>query len=102
LDKLQSEETKSIEISKIISTLVKEGASLEGRDFVLATLGLDSLQVIHLIRNIKKTFNVLLNYKQILDDKASVRSLATVVDDALAGISGEQSSSSENSVGSSL
>lgn len=88
---LDRNETKATAISNKIADLVSRGddsmrKALEGREFTIASTGLDSIQVISLSSFIQQSYGVNVPVGKILDGKTSVRSLSALIDN---GINGE-------------
>lgn len=84
LPALTAGEEIALAISKKIATLVSRGdimrqASLEGREFTVASTGLDSIQVISLIGFLKEKYKTTVPVRKILNGKTTIRSLASLV-----------------------
>ena len=59
--------------------------SLDGTNFLLAAVGLDSIKVIKLIMFIRQRFGVKLHLDVLMDPNATIRSVGTSVEDIVAG-----------------
>lgn len=89
-DLLSKENVIAREIcSKILSMVAQPGSkffdSLNGSNFSLAAVGLDSIQVISLTMFIRQRFGVKVHLDTIVNPKSTVRSVANSVETLLAG-----------------
>ncbi|KAH8432008.1 uncharacterized protein LDX57_009655 [Aspergillus melleus] len=85
-DTLRPEEEKALAISGKIAQLVnRDDTPLQGRDFNISSMGIDSVQVISLASFIKKTYNVKVDVSRILDGQMTVRSLVQFIEAELSG-----------------
>ena len=87
---LDRHETKATAISSKVAELAARGddamrKALEGREFTIASTGLDSIQVISLGSFIQQSYGVNVPVGKILDGKTSVRSLAGLIDNGING-----------------
>ncbi|RAH71302.1 amino acid adenylation [Aspergillus aculeatinus CBS 121060] len=86
---LRPDEGKALAISNKIASLVSRDDSssipLQGHDFNIASMGIDSVQVISLASFIKQTYGVKVDVSRILDGQMTVRSLAALLDAELTG-----------------
>ncbi|PYH42447.1 amino acid adenylation [Aspergillus saccharolyticus JOP 1030-1] len=83
---LRPDEGKALAISNKIASLVnREGSPLQGKDFNVSSMGIDSVQVISLASFIKQTYGVTVDVSRILDGQMTVRSLAALIDSELTG-----------------
>lgn len=86
ISNLRANETKALAISKKIDSLVsREDTPLEGRDFNIASMGIDSVQAISLASFIKQHYNVKVDVGRLLDGHMTVRGLSTLIDAELSG-----------------
>jgi acyl carrier protein len=82
---LRPTETRAIALSHKVADLVSRGQdsvreALESRDFDIAAVGIDSIGIIDLISFIKRTFQIIIGFDQILDSQTTIRSLAALID----------------------
>ncbi|RAH79137.1 hypothetical protein BO86DRAFT_436606 [Aspergillus japonicus CBS 114.51] len=87
---LRPDEGKALAISHKIASLVSRddaggGSPLQGHDFNIASMGIDSVQVISLASFLKQTYGVKVDVSRILDGQMTVRSLAALLDAELTG-----------------
>ncbi|PYH89482.1 hypothetical protein BO71DRAFT_465073 [Aspergillus ellipticus CBS 707.79] len=83
---LRPDEGKAMAISNKIAALVnRDDSPLQGRDFNISSMGIDSVQVISLASFIKQTYGVKVDVARILDGQMTVRSLAAFIDAELTG-----------------
>ncbi|KAJ5894898.1 hypothetical protein N7495_006589 [Penicillium taxi] len=89
---LRADETNAIAISKKINSLLRrEDTTLEGHDFNLSSMGIDSVQVISLVNFIKQTYGVKVDVVRVLDGEMTVRGLAAWIETELSGsVQGKQ------------
>lgn len=75
--------------SKIVSMVTQHGSkffdSLDGLDFPLAAVGLDSIKVISLRMFIRKRFGVYIKLETLLDPSSTVLSVSNSIEDVLRG-----------------
>ncbi|KAF7588050.1 hypothetical protein BBP40_006219 [Aspergillus hancockii] len=81
---LRANEAVALAVSRQIATLVSRGdatlrATLDGREFTVASTGLDSIQVISLVNFLKKTYMTDVPVRKLLDGKTTVRGVAALV-----------------------
>jgi amino acid adenylation domain-containing protein/thioester reductase-like protein len=81
---LRADEAVALAVSRQISTLVSRGdatlrATLDGREFTVASTGLDSIQVISLVNFLKKMYMTNVPVRKLLDGKTTVRGVAALV-----------------------
>lgn len=87
---LDTNETTAAAISNKVAELVGRGddamrKALEGREFTIASTGLDSIQVISLASFTQQVYGFNVPIGKILDGKTSVRSLATLTGNEING-----------------
>ncbi|KAJ9487561.1 hypothetical protein VN97_g5749 [Penicillium thymicola] len=83
---LRADESKALAISKKIENLVnREDGPLQGRNFNISSMGIDSIQVISLANFIKQTYGVKVDVSRVLDGQMTVRGLAAFIDAELSG-----------------
>ena len=88
---LSAHESKAMAISKKIAALInRDDTPIEGRDFNISSMGIDSVQVISLATFIKQNFGVKVDVSRILDGHMTVRSLASFIDAELNGTKKEE------------
>ncbi|KAL8668797.1 MAG: hypothetical protein Q9168_006590 [Polycauliona sp. 1 TL-2023] len=69
--------------SKVLSMVSEPGSkfykSLHGTDFLLTSVGLDSIKIIHLIMFIRQQFGVKIHLNLLMDPKSSVRTISQAI-----------------------
>ncbi|KAL8710617.1 MAG: hypothetical protein Q9220_004841 [cf. Caloplaca sp. 1 TL-2023] len=81
---LARENSVGLEIcSQVLSMVSEPGSafykSLDGTDFVLTAVGLDSIKIISLIMFLRQRFGVRVPLETVMDPKASIRALSDIV-----------------------
>ena len=83
-NQLQKEDPIALELcSKVLSMVSEPGSrffeSLQGTDFLLGGVGLDSIKIIHLIMFIRQKFGVKVHLALLMDPKSSIRTVSKAI-----------------------